>query len=36
MGRKSEYYHSEVQVEDISFQPVFGYNLKLLRPIVKE
>ena len=36
MTRKSKYYHSEVQVEDVCFRPVFGYDLKLLKPIIKE
>lgn len=36
MGKKSKYYHSEVEVEDISFQPLFGYDLKLYRPIIKK
>lgn len=35
MGKKSKYYHSEVKVEDNCFQPLFGYDLKLYRPIVK-
>ncbi len=36
MGRKSKWYHSEVQVEDIGFQPVFVYDLNIYKPIIKE
>lgn len=36
MGKKSKWYHAEVKVEDISFQPLQGHDLKLYRPIIKK
>lgn len=36
MGKKSKYYHTEVQVEDVSFPPVFGYEISKLKPIIKD
>lgn len=36
MGKKSKYYHTEVQVEDLSFPPVFGYEMGKLKPIIKD
>lgn len=36
MSKNNKYYHSEVQVEDINFQPVLGYDVKPLKYIIKE
>lgn len=36
MGKKSKYYHTEVQVEDVGFQPVFVNDLTIFKPVIKE